>query len=962
MSAAPVAADIRRRPWCSAALGKTLAGRWRSPPRLRLVDFQLLGAVRAVHNGQTVPLGRKQERCALAVLALDAGRPVPVARIADLLWHGDPPHRARGAIQAMISHLRAAFRAVDPEHHYIVGGEAGYLLDVAPQAVDINRFTALVSRGRATDVTETRADILAQAMALWRGPLLGDIADDVLRARLSPDIDELHLQAREDWLAARLELGDHDEVTARLKRLVDEHPLRERARRLLMLSLYRGGRRQEALAVYRDTRTVFVEELGLEPGPEMQHLHRTVLSAEAATPGLTVADAPVAPAELPADLATFVGREPQVAQLDEVLTAVGRPSAPAVIATISGSGGVGKTSLAVHWAQRVRPHFPDGQLFVNLRGFDASAAPMSVEDALRGLLHSLGMRPDRIPPATDRQAALYRSLLAGKRMLVVLDNARDAEQVRPLLPGAPGCLVIVTSRNQLPGLVATDGATPVALGLLGHAEGRRLLRRRLGGDRIDADTGALDRIVDRCAGLPLALAVVAARMSQSRRLTLGDLAAELAESRTALDTLGTGDRASDLRSVFAWSYQALSRPAARLFRLLGLHPGPDVSVHAAAALADLPIGQARRILAELTRANLLSEPTYGRFAAHDLLWAYAVGLAESGEPPQERRAARLRLLEHYAAMTLHAAELLLPGRVGSIPLVAPQRTAAEQVDDLKDAVAWFTAESPVLLRLVPAALSTGHHRQAWLLAWGLRDYLDHRRQWDLQITVQQAGLAAAVHLGDWTAQAHAHRNLGRAFTEQGRIDDARHAYRQAFTAFAAARDHHGQASVHMSMGLLAQRHRQPHQSLHHYLAALKAFEQIGDPSGQANAMNNVASGYLELDQHDQALEYGLRALDLAHTTSAWAQAAILNTVGSIWRRHGKHHRAVECYSRCVALIRSVGDRFHEAVALCDLADACAAAGDETSAAQARTQALEIVGHLSESDAAVIRTRLNGGSP
>jgi hypothetical protein len=378
-----------------------------------------------------------------------------------------------------------------------------------------------------------------------------------------------------------------------------------------------------------------------------------------------------------------------------------------VVAAIAGTAGIGKTALAVHWAHRVADRFPDGQLYVNLRGFDPSGSPMAPAEAVRGFLDGLQVPPQGIPASLEAQAGLYRSLLAGRRMLVLLDNARDAGQVAPLLPGAPGCLVLVTSRNQLPGLVAAAGAHPVALDLLSRDEAVQLLARRLGDDRLTAEPDATDELVTWCAGLPLALAIVAARVATHPAFPLAVLADQLREARDGLDGFDAGDTTTDARAVFSWSYRALSAPAARLFRLLGLHPGADVTTGAAASLAGLPPAHVRPMLAELASAHLVTEHTPGRYAFHDLLRAYAGELAHTMDTGTDRWAATRRLLDHYLHIA-HAADLLLYRHGETITLPPPEpAVAAAHLGDYDQAMAWFTAEHRVLLAAIDHAARTG---------------------------------------------------------------------------------------------------------------------------------------------------------------------------------------------------------------------------------------------------------------
>src|SRR5262249_3869064 len=419
----------------------------------------------------------------------------------------------------------------------------------------------------------------------------------------------------------------------------------------------------------------------------------------------------------------------------------------------------GKTALAVYWAHGVTDRFPDGQLYVNLRGFDPSGSVMDPADAVRRFLDALDVPPERIPVDLDAQAALYRSQLAGRRMLVVLDNARDTAQVRPLLPGAPGCLVVVTSRNELTGLIAGDGAHPVTLDLLTDDEARQLLTQRLGADRVAAEPAAVGEIITRCAHLPLALALVATRAAIRPHAELRVLAEELRDAQQRWQLLTGDDPTTDVQAVFSWSYHALTPEAARLFRLLRLPPGPEVSAAAAASLAGLPVSAVRPVLAELTAASLLVEHTIGRYAFHDLLRAYATGLAGRLDTDQHRHAAAVRMLDHYLHTAFIANRLLEPARdpitlTSPAPGVTPQHPA-----DHQQALDWFTVEHPVLLAAVEHAAGIGFDTHTWQLAWTLVTFLDRRGHWHDWAATGRAAVAAAHRLADRTKQAYAHRNL-----------------------------------------------------------------------------------------------------------------------------------------------------------------------------------------------------------
>jgi NB-ARC domain len=470
--------------------------------------------------------------------------------------------------------------------------------------------------------------------------------------------------------------------------------------------------------------THVTEYHGMPEPPDVECRRRIPGSNLHALPGQHAADRAdgsgvVAPRQLPPAVRHFAGRKAELAALAGQLL---EAADTVVISAVGGTAGVGKTALAVYFAHQVADHFPDGQLYVNLRGFDPTGLPVAPAEAIRGFLDAFGVPAERLPVAVEAQAALYRSVLAGRRVLVVLDNARDAEHVRPLLPGSPGCMVLVTSRNQLTSLIAADGARPVDLDLLTIAEARQLLACRLGADRVAAEAPAVEEIITCCARLPLVLSIVAARAATHPQFPLASLADELRGARGSLHAFPAGDAAADPRAVFSWSYQQLSPQAARLFRLLGLHPGPDISTHAAASLAASPTGQARAWLCELTRAHLVTERSPGRFAFHDLLRAYAVEQACAHDTEDEQKAAISRVLDHYL-YTAGTASFLLHRRTRALTLPPPPpEVLPEEPPDFAAGWAWLDTEYPVLLAAIEQAAAIGRDARVWQLAWTLMDF------------------------------------------------------------------------------------------------------------------------------------------------------------------------------------------------------------------------------------------------
>jgi DNA-binding SARP family transcriptional activator/Tfp pilus assembly protein PilF len=908
-----------------------------------------------VDGARRVALGSGRQRALLAALLLRANRAVSVEELTELVWDGAAPRQARAAVQTNLMRLRRSLdRAGGPP--LVVTEGAGYAIRMAdPDWLDLLAFDDLLERARqrreANDPV-AQSDLLARALDLWRGQPLADVPSEVLRREAGARLAERRLWALEQRIDADLRLGRHGELVAELRGLTGEHPLREQFWAFLMVALYWAGRQAEALDAYQQARGVLVESLGVEPGPVLRDVERAVLTNSVPLRALP-ADVP---RQLPADIAAFAGRTAELAQLDALLPAAG--TAPAmVVCVVDGTAGVGKTALAIHWAHRVAHRFPDGQLYVDLRGFEADAKPMSAAEALRGFLDALAVPPHRLPAGVPAQSALYRSLLADRRALVVLDNARDAEQVRPLLPGSPGCLALVTSRNQLFGLVTVEGARPLTVALPGEVEARELLGRRLGAARLAAEPAAVAEIVERCARLPLALAVVAARAATRPGFPLAALAAELGEVRTGLDAFAGGERAADVRAVFSWSYRMLGGPAARLFRLLGVHPGPDITVPAAASLAGVPRQQARTLLAELTRSHLVAEHSPGRFALHDLLRAYAAGLAQARDGRSERHRARRRTLDHYLH-TAHAADRLLDPHRAPIALPSPAPgVSSEHLTGYDQAVAWFTVEHPVLLAVARQA-EAGFDRHAWQLAWSLAGFLDRQGHYADLAETQRAGLAAAGRLGDRAGQAHAHRDLATAFIRAGEFDAARTHLRRALDVFEVLGQSAELACTYLALGWLSDQEGDHQASLEHARHALGLFRRAGDLAGEARTLNTIGWSHAQLGRHREAVVHCQRALALQE------QIGDRDCLGYTWDSLGyAHYRlgdqplAIHCYERALAAGRELGNPELQAHALLELGDVRHAAGDSSAAWDAWRQALDILGDLDHPDARRARERL-----
>jgi DNA-binding SARP family transcriptional activator len=942
------------------------------------MDVRILGPLEVHGAGGLLTLGGTQQRAVLAMLVLHLDEVVFTEFLVDGLWGDRPPATAVNIVQVYVSRLRKALQAGQEPGW---AGTAvlrrrgpGYVLELDPEQLDLHRFERLAREGarELRSAPAQAASTLREALDLWRGQPLAEFADEPFAQAEIPRLEQQRLTALEARLEADLALGRHVEAVGELQALVARLPLHEGLQGLLMLSLYRSGRQAESLAVYQRMRRRLADELGVDPGGPLKQLHQRILRADPTlTPTATAtatatAGGPSAPEEgrvprqLPAPVRHFTGRTAELAALDALLVEATAAGAPVVISAIAGTAGTGKTTLAVYWAHRIADRFPDGQLYVNLRGFDPGGQPMAPAEAVRGFLDALAVRPEHLPVDLDAQAALYRSRLAGKKMLIVLDNARDTAQVRPLLPGTPGCLVLVTSRNQLTGLIACAGAQLLTLDLFTHVEAEALLSRRFGPARIAAEPQATREIITLCARLPLALTLVAARAAAQPTFPLATLAGELRDAHARLDALaGQDGPAADVRSVFSWSYRQLSDPAARLFRLLGRHPGPHVTAAAAASLAGLPLSQVRPLLAELTGAHLLAEPTPGRYAYHDLLRAYATEQAHAVDTEADRHTAIHRLLDHYLH-TGHAATRLLCWI--NVPIDLPRQQPGVTLVDLSDAgeaLAWFDAEHPVLLAAIDQAAFAGLDTHAWLLAWSIETFLDWRVHWHDWVAVGRTALAAGRRLADPLPQAVAHRSLAGAYTQLGAHDKAADHTRQALDLFEELDDRVGQAHTHLNFTQALEQQGCIAEALHHAGQALQLFRSVGQREGQARALNAVGWFHALLGDHREALTHCEQALTLLRELGERiGEAATWDSLGLAHSHLGHHVEALDCYRQAVELFQELGAHYYEASSLTDLGDAQHTAGHTEAARDAWQQALTILDQLSHPDAEAVRAKLH----
>ncbi len=944
------------------------------------VRFAVLGPVRAWRGDTELDLGQPQQRAVLAALLLRKGAHVTLDGLVDDVWGETAPATSTRLVRTYIYRLRLVLGRAGSGHIRSVGG--GYVLEAGPRRCDLTRFGHLLSQGRAARTGGNPARAVgqyAEGLALWTGTALAGVPGpyaDAQRTRLN----ELRLSAQEERLACAVALGRYDHAAAELAALVTEHPLREQLRELQMHALYGAGRQAEALSVLRETERLLRAELGVDPGPGLHAMHRRILNADpsllppvpaapgAAAPLPAPARPPAAPAQagaaaspmpvpaqLPHDLVHFTGR---AGQLDELSALAGQAGRSMVVAAIGGTAGIGKTALVVHWAHRAAGNFPDGQLYVNLRGFDPTGTPVPAGTAIRGFLDALGVPAAQIPADHEAQTGLYRSLMAGRRMLVVLDNACDPEQVRPLLPGSAGSMVLVTSRSQLAGLVARDGAHSLTLDLLTPQEARDLLARRLGARRVAAEPASVGELIDLCARLPLALNITAANAAAQPAFSLAVFAAQLRQDHNRLAALDTGDVTSNARAVFSWSYRTLAPATARMFRFLGLHPGPYITVPAAASLAAVTREQARTALDELARACLLTESSPGRYTCHDLLRAYAAEQSGVHDSPAEQHRVARRTLDHYLHTAYPAARLLAPARE-QLPLSPPgPGVLPETLADSQQAWYWFSTEHRVLLAALAQAETRGMAAEVCQLARPLGVFLEHRGQWHDYRAVRTSALAAARCLGDLAEQARVHRQLAHLSLLVRAYPNARSHLDLAIELYRCLDDPLGEANTRHGLALLLDRQGRYRAALDQARQALPLYRASGERRGQAGILNAIGCIHARLGNHRQALDSCRQTLELHHGLDTEDfEATSLDSLGHAHHHLGHHRQAIECYHRALDLFRRDRHVLHQADTLTRLGETHRAARDPESARDAWEQARLLFQDLQLPDAEQLRLKL-----
>ncbi|WP_326722423.1 NB-ARC domain-containing protein [Streptomyces sp. NBC_00243] len=814
--------------------------------------FSVLGPVRAWRGEDLLPAGSPQQRAMLAALLLREGRTATASELIDALWGDEPPAQALATVRTYASRLK---KALGPE--ILVGEAGGYAIRLSGTGgtLDLTQAQELAADAEkarsAGDLCHAR-EVLRRALSLWDGEPLASVPGpfaDTQRARL----EELRLQLLESRMDMDLEQGCHAEAVSELTALTAAHPLRERLRELLMLALYRSGRQAEALAVYADTRRLLADELGVDPRPGLKELQHRILQAdpglaEPSAPAAEPATAPVRPAQLPATVTDFTGRVSFVNELSDVLAAASSDEGRVMaVSALAGIGGVGKTTLAVHVAHQARGAFPDGQLYVDLQGAGSRAA--EPETVLGAFLRALGTLDSAIPDSLEERSALYRSTLDGRRVLVLLDNARDAAQVRPLLPGTEGCAALVTSRVRM---VDLAGAHLVDLDVMSPEEALQLFTKIVGRERVESEREAALDVVAACGFLPLAIRIAASRLAARRTWTVSVLAAKLGDERRRLDELQAGDLA--VKATFELGYGQLEPAQARAFRLLGLADGPDMSLAAAAAVIDLPVEATEDLLESLVDTSLLESAAPGRYRYHDLVRLYARSCAERDEePPSERGAAMSRLLDFYLATAARVYAIERPGDRTVDHLEVTEQAGQEFSDDGK-ALDWLHSEAACILACAQQSLGPGTLRRGVDLLLASKDLAESGASSLTYEAATRAARDAADRLGDARAAGRTRVTLTQVLSTAGRFDEAAEEAERATSLGEEAEDPWTSGNAPNELGIIAICKNEHAAGEAHLLRAIEAFRADDNRPGEASALCNLSRVLVSMDRTSAGIE------------------------------------------------------------------------------------------------------------
>ncbi|KZB88019.1 AfsR/SARP family transcriptional regulator [Amycolatopsis regifaucium] len=888
----------------------------------KIMWVELLGEVKARAGEEEIALGPPRQRAVLAILALRANQTVSRAQLIDGVWGDAAPASVEGSVHTYIHGLRRAL-AVAGEVVLTRSG-AGYKLVLGPQELDVSVVESKLAdaRGMArAGKKSASADLIGQCLALWRGIPLSGLPGpfaDAERTRLS----ELRYQLVEERAELMLAVGRHRELVAELGEAVEAEPFREGLRAQLMLALYRSGRRADALAEFESARRLFADELGLDPGAALTDLHLRMLRSEPELDPPSQASAQArsrVPAQLPHEAPDFVGRTGELEQLAQWCSATRASGKALVISAIDGAGGIGKTTLAVRFARTVVDSYPDGQLYLDLRGFDPNRAPLSTDDALGHLLWALGGARQRSQP--DALASMYRTLLSDKRVLILLDNAVSTEQVRDLLPGTSNSLVLVTSRNRLSGLVARDGARRLTLGLLTEAEALDLLRNTIGSRRIDDEMSEAVELVRLCGHLPLALRVAAEKISGRPDTSLRELVENLHAAQDRLDNLHVDDdEMTSVRSVISWSYTTLDIELARAFRLLGLVRAPSIGAYAAAALIDRPVAETEELLRTLSEQHLL-EPAGNRYGFHDLIKVYADEMVSSEESPATRREASRELMVWY----LHAMRGVLSRLIKDYPLPSlriPCTThSLPEFETRESALSWYEDETKNVVALIEHAAELGEHEIVWQLAWCTYNSFYSTGLMSEWIQVLTIALASTEKLTAPGPRARILMFLGIGNSRLGRNEVAVEYLERGLAAVREIDNDHLHSSMLANLASTLREMKRYEEGIVYAREAVQLAKPESSDYQKAGSIDALCELYVESGQPEQALPYAEIGLEAARACDAvLLEANMMVNVAHAYRDMGDMTTAMREYEATLELCTRLGDRYHEAHALLGTAE------------------------------------------
>ncbi|MET7324062.1 BTAD domain-containing putative transcriptional regulator [Streptomyces sp. NPDC005549] len=935
--------------------------------------FNVLGPLTVTVGEAGVPLGGARQRTILALLLVMPGRVVPVDTMVDTVWNRNPPPTARTQVAICVAALRKIFKSAGVGGDVIVTAHPGYRLDTAGHDVDSLRFAELVRGAEQyarSGLLAEAAQAYAQALGLWRGPAFAGVSGPAIEDE-AERLEEHRLNAYDDSILAHLELGQHQELIPGLAAMVREYPLRERTRHHLMLAQYRSGRRADAMETYRDAHSQFIEELGIEPGPDLKELHDAILrddpslapvpavvdrpdapgpaaGSASAAPAPAVPAAPLAavPAELPPDIPAFTGRAEELTALHGLLAGAGEERA-STTGLITGAAGIGKSGLAMRWAFRSAEHFPDGQLFADLRGYDENHEPVSAHDVLSRFLRSLGVPGEQIPGDLEERVSLYRSVLADRRVLIVLDNARAYAQVRPLLPGGGRCCVLVTSRDQMEELVTWPAQARVHLGLLSEPEAVELITAIVGERRIATAREDAAQLAELCDRLPLALRIAAARLASKPHWTVRYLVNRLTDERRRLDELSQGE--SQIRASLALSYKYLSEDAARLLRRLGLLDAPDFTAWVGAALLNREVIDAERLIEDLVDAQFLEVVSIDatgqlRYRLHSLVRLYARECAMKEESEPDRTAALTRVLRTFLTIAEEADRRENAGHgTGVHSDVRRRRIDSALLDELLTApLEWFEAERLALVASVRQAARAGLSELAWDLTgsaavfFGTRSYTDDYRR-----CCEEALEAAHTH-GDLRGQAAMLFGLGSIELVHSEMERSSGYLEQSVRLYEEAGESRGRAVALRLLGQTARARGETEQAMGIFAEALAIFRDTGDAYSEIHALHNMAETELLAERPESAMTYALDAVRLGESLGSDTRnlAQALHRLGQAHLALGSLGEAEQAFLRAVRIVKEKSDTVGLAYTLLGLGETRFRKGDTQQAGTTLADALE----------------------